>query len=244
VAIKGKKKSKGGRPRAAAPKATPIVPAEPFFQRKGVQVALASIATLILGLGLGYGFGKEAATSKTSQLAAATNDAAKSMRTVVEQGLKNVGTAQEDSFDAFPDLAAAIEQASTGNPAAAKKIQAAADAASARLEKIKVPEEGTTDPAAGQDILAAKAQLISGLQQYSAVAANAAMAAADPTSKDSKTLLASAADAQVAAAETFQTGYRTYLGILIGTRLMSPPEQSADTLPPGLELPEGTVPAP
>ena len=43
MAIKGKKKSKGGKPRAAAPKAVPVIPKAPFLQRRSVQVTAAAL---------------------------------------------------------------------------------------------------------------------------------------------------------------------------------------------------------
>jgi hypothetical protein len=248
MAIKGKGKTKR-RGVGAAPKPVYVKPKRPILARKGFwiivgSIALAAIVISVVSAILVHNGNKHKAATRAAEAAIVRN-----FGTQIDNALAQVGQGTSlTSFQALPDLSAAITDLQSGKLSAKAAIkQAAADKAKAAsalaaVQNIKGSSmiSGHTD--ALNNLVIGQNQLASGLQLYEQVADSLKLSA-EATGRLQKQLFAHTAGLLLTANQVFQGGYEALVGerAKFGLVSLSPQSQPPST---GGSVPGNLPPTP
>lgn len=252
MAIKGKRKPKS-KPAARAPKRAPVQVAQPWPQRRWVQVTAAFLAglfamSLVVWITNGLRQNRadaDAAASASAQADAAAKklQAATAWQTAAEGAFALVGTPNQGLPPTiFADLSGAIDTMSSKGTVPEGADQTFADAranAKKALDQLTAFDLVATIRNQGFDELQAaaftnsKERMIEGLQLYRQAAEVAALAASATDPAEVERLTKVAADLRDTAALVFNAGWAEYQSALRAGGVANIPEGPIPGLPGG-----------
>lgn len=230
MAIKGKRRARGGRPVGAAPRPVIVLPRKPLLQRRGFRIGLAVFLAAALGGGVAGGL----LASRSGRQVEREREAVQQFSSLVEASLVGVGQSIGPSqFLPFPELLADVDGLRTEEVRPRKAIRDAttfADAARAAYTRIE--EIDSSRLAREQDLplslVEAQQLLVQSLKIYEQLAVTLRMAA-EAGAEEREDLLLLAEQLIPVAADLFDSGYqklnneRARLG-LVDILPLAPPE--------------------
>jgi len=249
VAIKGKRKTKGRRPKAAAPKPVVVTPKQPLVARRWFQITVVAILTSGLALGIGYGFGNQSSIDASGRQRAAAMKALTSYRGEVDAALEDVGPPAPDGFQMLPDLPTA-DSVRSGEQSDRQAAQAARDAvkstkaASAALQAIDVDRLKPGLPLLVTDAIVGSRDVMREGIEAMQRSALLLQRAAESEGVEQAYLLDAADQALAGAKKVFASGSQRYILTLSEYSLSSSASSGPPGVPPGMPGPlPGGIPA-
>ncbi len=252
MAIKGKKKTKGRRPKAAAPKPVVVTPKQPLVARRWFQVVVVALIVAGIAGGIGYGFGHQSTLDEQAADEAATTKALTTYKKDADAALRNVGYPTKEGFGILTKLptATAVRQGAVSDREVSGLAQSAIKEAKAANEGLNAIDVDKLipglQPTIADHIVGSRDEMAAAMEMYRqhAVLLKEAVASDGHV----RTFLLEAAERLRGSANAvFSRGYNRFIGILKFYGLYTPPEQPgapAGGLPGGLpagipEIPEG-----
>ncbi len=224
MAIKGKSKSRGAKTVASGPKPSYVPVRVPLLRRRGLWIALGSVAGVAIVAALAYGFAQERNDARerdrVARMAAAVGD----YRGQIEPILVPLGSAvPPSSFAAFPSLGTALD-ALQGEAVDEAVLEQAATEADSSVSKAKsaaglfgeiVPTDIVADQGFGPDFILYVINSQDGfvramhLFRQAAILTTDAVETEEGAARDE--LVARASDVYDLAGETFGRAYGDYV---------------------------------
>jgi len=243
MAIKGKSKSRGARSVSRGPKPVYVPVTTPWFRRRGFWIAVAVVLGVGAVGGLWYGFAKQAREDRERQTQQRQAAAMAEYQRPIETALAPVGQPLPPTgFQAFPDLAGALDPLEDGRraEAAATTAEAVQEAAAAAADAIDGIDLGAI--VEGKDLerlfvvylFSSKDGMVEGLQLYRQAASLVALAAT-ADQQDRPGLVSTARDVLELADRVFARGYADYVEaqVMAGTLRPLGPGAGLPTVPTG-----------
>ncbi len=237
MAIKGKSRSKGGARRITqGPKPTYVPVRPPLLARRSFWYSVGALVLVLAVAGIWYGVARERAQAREEALARRLRTAALELQARVDPVLTPLGTPEPPSgFEAFPELASALADASAGRAApedladVAGPVAERAGKAADDLEAVDVTGivggKGF-DMTVVLNAVNARARMVQGLRLYREAALLAA-GAAERDGEVAAELVERATGVFDLAGKVFADGYHDYVEVQLDAGVFRP------VFPPG-----------
>jgi hypothetical protein len=216
LAIKGKKKTRGGRPSTNAPRPMVVAPKRPFLSRRSTRWGAFGLILAIVGTIMLVAWRNQREDERVERQGIAI-DEVNSRLTLAVQGVAQPGAGGELSL--LPQFVVQVEGFRNGTvkPAQVTKdnkgVPAALDAAIAGVGEVDVPE-GLRNTDYTVEVIDAKTLMLQGLRTYK-VAVRLTLTAAGLEGKDRTAVLEQVSEQVQVATRLFDYGQQKLINIRV-----------------------------